>query len=86
MDWNETISKEADHLRQIRDELRVQLHLGREEVKDEWERLERSWHHLEGRLKVLREQSKDSLEEVGEAAKLLVDEIREGYRELRKLV
>ena len=82
----ERIENEMNGLRTIRDDLRVRLHLGQREVRDQWEKLERTWQHVEAKAKVLREESKESMEDVEEAARLLVDEIREGYRNLKKLV
>lgn len=85
-DWNEKFSEEVDDLRRVRDELRVQIHLGKEEAKERWEELERRWHHLESKLKVVREGSRESLEDIGEAARMLLGEIRRGYRHLRELL
>lgn len=80
------IDKELDGLRRLRDELNVQAHLGRAEVKELWDEAERRWHRLEGEADRLREQAGDSLEQIGEAAELLVDEIKGGYEKLRKLL
>lgn len=77
-------SEEVDDLRRVRDELRVQLDLGHKEVRERWEALEKRWHHLEGRLAALRRESRESLDDVSEAARLLVEEIRGGYRRLRE--
>ena len=82
----ERIEDEIEGLRTIRDDLRVRLHLGQLEVRDQWEKLERTWQHVEAKTKVLRAESKESMEEVEEAARLLVDEIRQGYRNLKKLI
>lgn len=78
--WQE----ELDGLRQMRDELRLQVELGRAEARDAWEGLEKRWQHLEGRTKQLRDSSREDLAEIREAASLLMEEIREGYRHLRK--
>lgn len=86
MDWSEKFSEEVEDLRRVRDELRVQLHLGREEARERWEALEKRWHHLESRLKVVREGSRESAEDVREAARMLVDEIRRGYKHVRELL
>lgn len=85
-DWKQKLSEEMDDLRRVRDELRVQLKLGRAEAKERWEALEKDWQHLEGRMKLIGEESKESAHEIGEAAKLLVGEIREGYRRLRDML
>ena len=85
-DLAERLSQELDQLRKVRDELQVQLHLGRAEVKERWEKLEKDWSHVEGKLKVLREESKGELEEVAEAGRNLVHEIRKGYEHLKSLL
>ena len=78
-------SEELKGLRELRDEFRVQMELGRAEARGRWERLE-DWRHLEGKLKLMRNESKGELEEINEAARLLVQQIREGYRHLRSLL
>lgn len=85
-DWSEKFTEEIEDLRRVRDEMRVQLHLGKEEARERWEGLEKHWEHLEGRLKVIRDGSQESLEEIGEAARLLTAEIRKGYKNLRDLL
>jgi chaperonin cofactor prefoldin len=70
-------------LREIRDELQVQGALGRAELRDRFQELEKRWHELEGKLKVLGDQARDDFGEVEEAAKLLVDEIGKGYDHIR---
>ncbi len=64
----DTLQHELDSLKQTRDELRVKLHLGSQDAKDAWDKLERKWLELEDNSKV------------GDAAKVLVSEIREGYQ------
>ena len=82
-DWKERLDDEVETLRQARDELRVQLHLGAADAKETWEGVERSWEHLEARLKRLAEATQESAEDVGEAAKILVGEIKAGYKHVR---
>lgn len=78
--------QELDALRTLRDELRVQAHLGRAEVRELWEDAERRWQKLETEVDRVREQAKEPLEQIGEAAELLVDEIKNGYDKLRRLI
>jgi hypothetical protein len=82
-DW---LTRELAGLRELRDEMKLQLHLGKADAKEAFEGIEKRWQHLEGKLKVLREESKDDLAQIGEAAKLLTQEIRDGYRHLKKLL
>ncbi len=85
-DFGERMSEELDGLRALRDEMRVKAHLGAAEAREAWEGLERKWGHLEGKLKLLAGESKAELAEVGEAAKLLAKEIRDGYQHLKSLL
>jgi hypothetical protein len=52
-------------------------------LRERWEELERSWHHLEGRMKGVRDGLREDGEDVREAARLLAGELREGYQHLR---
>jgi hypothetical protein len=77
------LAEEMDSLRRVRDELRVQAELGRAELREKWDELEHSWHQLEGRLKVVREGAREDAQNVREAARLLVGELRDSYEKLR---
>jgi hypothetical protein len=72
-----------EKLRRERDELRVQLHLGKAEFKDEWEALERKWEHLESRVAGAAEEARDASREVGAAFGVLAEELGEAYRRIR---
>jgi hypothetical protein len=82
----EWLTREVEGLRQMRDEMKLQAHLGKADAKDAWEDVEKRWQHLEGRLRVLRNASKEELADVADAAKLLIEEIRRGYQHVKKLV
>ena len=68
------LEKGAAALRTLRDELRVQVHLGRLEARDEWRRLE---PRLES---VLEQAAKD----VSEASRTAVKELTDAARKLRE--
>ena len=50
---NDRLNEELDKLRATRDELRLQIHLGSAEARDRFEKLEKSWQHVEGQVKTL---------------------------------
>lgn len=77
---------EVDSLRALRDELKLKARLGSAEARERWEKLEKDWQHLEGRMKVLASQSKEEAQNVGEALKLVAEELRAGYRHLKDLL
>ena len=82
-DW---LAKELESLRRLRDEAKLQLHLGKADAETAFQDVEKRWQHLEARVKVLREETRGDLAEIGEAAKLLTQQIREGYRHLKSLL
>lgn len=86
MTLRERIEQEVEELRTTRDELRVRLHLGKLEAKELWEELEKDWEHTEGKIKNLADAGQEVAEDVGEAAQVVVDQLKEGYAKLRRLL
>lgn len=79
-------AEELDELRRIRDELRVQVHLGKAEATELWEKLEDRFEHAESQVRSLAKRAEEPVQDVAQAAKLLLEEIRTGYRRLRDLL
>ena len=65
----------------LRDELRLQAHLFKTELKYRWLEAEQRWHNLEGELQGAAEHSRS---ELGAATSLAADALRETYRDLRQ--
>jgi chromosome segregation ATPase len=86
MTIRDRLDEEAAELRTMRDELRVQMHLGKLDAKDQWEQLEKRWQHAEGKLTQLKDASRETAEDIAEATQLVLEEMREGYQRLRKLL
>lgn len=80
----ENMHEVIEELRQIRDELRVRMHLAAAEVRDEWESLDKKWHHFRARAEQVGEAAGEAAEDVGEALELVGEELRRGYRRIRK--
>lgn len=76
----------VETLKQRRDELSVQLHLGKAEAKDLWKETEDKWRHLRGQLDTIDDGTGDAAKDVGAAAMLMAEEIKQGYERLRKLL
>ena len=85
-DLSDRLNEDFEHLRTLRDDLRVRVHLGKAEVRDQWEELEKDWHRAEGRMKAIGESSRESAKDVKAAAGLLVEQLRDAYHRLRKLL
>jgi CBS domain-containing protein len=77
------LERELAELRRVRDELRVRVHLAKSEVKQLWDGLERKLSKLESEAKRVSKRAEEPLGEIGAAARLLIDEIRDGYRRVR---
>jgi len=73
----------VNQLKQERDELRVQSHLFKAELKNEWEEVESKWRYLEQRFEHILDESRDSAEDIGDAVKQVGNEIAKAYRRMR---
>jgi len=78
------LNEELDDLKRIRDEIRVQIKLGKAEAKDLWDRSEEKIEELESKVKAISGQAEQPLQDVRDAAQLLLNEIRDGYKRIRK--
>ena len=84
--WGERLHEDVEALRQRRDELRVQLDLGKREAADAWHDLEDRWQQLEAKLKVLGPASKEAAGDIVKATGKLVDEIREALAKVARQI
>jgi PTH1 family peptidyl-tRNA hydrolase len=85
-DTQNRMHDEFEKLKQRRDEIRVQLDLGKKDARDTWDEVEGKWQQLEGKVKVLANEARDAAEDVASAAEVLMDEVRDGFKRLRKLI
>ena len=78
-DWKALLSKELEPLAKLRDELRVQMHLAKTELKQDWDKLEGTFQHIQDELRYSAEQSKQPARDMSVAARALLDELKRGY-------
>ncbi|MCA9263854.1 MAG: hypothetical protein KDA60_08380 [Planctomycetales bacterium] len=71
-------------LKQQRDELRLQLHLGAQEAKEEWDSLDEKLNQMSQRFDPLKEAVEEAADDVWESLKLVGGEIKEGFQRIRK--
>lgn len=71
-------------LKRQRDQLRVQIHLGGEELKDEWDRLEDKLSQLNHRFDPMKDAVEETADDVWESLKLVGGEIKDGFHRIRK--
>jgi len=82
----DTLHREIDELRRMRDELRLKAHLGRMEVRGLWDDLEKRWNHLESNAKQLTRESEDALAGVLDVVRDSITELQEGYDRLASML
>lgn len=80
----ERLTEMLEKLEQERDELKVRMHLGKAEAREEWDKLDARVGELRARLDKAGDEAGDVLDDVGAAAKLLGDEIRQGFARIRR--
>jgi CBS domain-containing protein len=82
-EWKDRVQREIEELRGVRDDLKVRMHLAKADLKDLFEALEKPLQRLEAKGRQISQASEEPLRDVREAARLLIDEIRDGYRRIR---
>jgi CBS domain-containing protein len=82
-DWKERMDQELEDLRRVRDELRVKIHLGKKDAQDLWQHLEHRMSELEAHARRAAQRTEAPLQELADASRHLMDELRRGYRDLR---
>jgi hypothetical protein len=81
-EWRERWGKMRAEFEQEMDELKLKAHLGREDARDEWDRIEARFRAF---TKDLDEKSDDVEDIVEEKLKVIAAELKDGFERLRKL-
>jgi biopolymer transport protein ExbB/TolQ len=77
---NPSLHQHVEPLAQTRDELRLQLQLGRMEAREEWHDIEKQWQVARPKLE---EALEHAIEELDHGLASALKEIRAGYHRLR---
>jgi archaellum component FlaC len=81
------MSKDFDDLwediKTQRDELRVQAHLAKAEVKDEIEEIEERWQKLESRADEVRQEAGEAFTEFKHASHIVLEELSDAYKRIK---
>jgi len=73
-------------IKQLRDELKLQLHLAEAETRDEWEKVESKFEQFRSKADAVRHEMGDASGDVLAALKITAEEIRNGYDRIRKVL
>jgi hypothetical protein len=83
-DVKKRINETLADLKREADELRVKAHLAKMDASDEWKTLEVKLAKLEAKAKELGGVTAEAGKDIGAAAKLLGEEIRDGFKKFAK--
>lgn len=75
-------NKLLSELEQKRDELKLQAHFFKKETKDEWEMLEKKWHHFKGSAHHVGHEGKEASKDIFAATQLLGEELKASYKRI----
>ncbi|MEM9555187.1 MAG: hypothetical protein AAGC60_13110 [Acidobacteriota bacterium] len=70
-------------LEQLRDELKLKVHLGKAEARDSWRELEDKWRELQRHRHDIETAGATSAAGVKSAAQNLIHELSDGYERIR---
>jgi CBS domain-containing membrane protein len=85
-DFRGWVKRELDELRRMRDELRVQAHLGKAEVRDRWEALDRSFDELESKARRASRAAEPALRQLEQDVRKIAADLRDGFRRVRDAI
>jgi len=79
----ETLQRDLDLLAQTRDELLLQLSLGKAEARDDWKALEERWGRVQSEIQRTASDSEQTVKEMGESVRNLLDDLKGGYERIK---
>lgn len=71
-------------LQQLRDEIRLRIHLGSKDAQDEFEKAEKKLEEVTRRARDVGQEAKDAAQDVGAAAGALVEEVGNAFQRILK--
>ena len=75
--------RDIESVDQLRDELSLQAHLLRSELKERFEKLEKEWPVLDLQIEPIRKATTQAGADVSAAVRLLFDTIKESYQDIK---
>lgn len=63
---------------QLRDEVKLKIHLGSKDLQDEWNELDRKWSEFQTKAKL-----EESADNVGQAASMLGEELASAFKRIK---
>lgn len=82
--FKEHIQKLKNELKVDRDELKLQLHLAKSELKDQWETTEVKWRHFKSKSKVINDSVGEAGHDLAAGLRELGKEIKHAYKDIKR--
>ena len=86
MELKERMEEELESAKQMRDELRVQIQLGKAEAKELFHRTEHKLSQVEAMLKLVASETAKPLRDIGQSTRELLHEVSVGFGRVRELL
>lgn len=80
---DDRLEKTWEEVKTHRDELRVQIHLAKAELKDEYEKLEPEFKKAQAKFEELADEAEDKAQELGHAFSVIAEEMAGTYRRIK---
>jgi hypothetical protein len=80
------LSSLISSLKQQRDELALQMHLGKTEAKEEWDKVDKKWRQLTAEYEPLKDAVGETTDNVISGVRLIADEVKQGFERVAKLL
>lgn len=84
-DIKKKIDEMKQDIEQLRDEAKLKIHLGKAEALEELGKLENEWDDLLRKCKPFTEEAEKTLDNTSAALGLAADELKAGFKRVRKL-
>ncbi|MEN8191073.1 MAG: hypothetical protein ABFS19_14595 [Thermodesulfobacteriota bacterium] len=86
MDAQKTLEEIKETVEQIRDEVALKAHLGKAEVAEELEKIEKKWDELKQQLKPYTDDVEKKAGDAGAAVELAAEELKAGFKRIRDIL
>lgn len=73
-----------EKLKTQRDELKVQAHLAKAELRDKWHETEHEWQRFEAKAKTIGKGAEKASEDIGKGFTLMGNQLQEDYKDLKQ--
>ena len=81
---NEQLEQAWQNLKTQRDEIRLQIHLAKAELKEEWEKLDPAWQKAQHEYEELKEATEDAASDMHKNLTVVTDELSSAFERIKK--